>query len=65
MPGSGDDETTEYDCVDYGDNHTEPNFDIREAEELIYIDVFDQPDVDPSEHDDGAESGNLDDAMLE
>ncbi len=65
MPGSGDDETTEYDGVDYGDNHTEPNFDIREAEELIYIDVFDQPDVDPSEHDDGAESGNLDDAMLE
>ncbi len=64
MPENGDDETTEYDGVDYGEDYTEPQFDIADAEEMIYIDPMDQPDVDPVEHD-AASEGELDDAFME
>lgn len=52
----------QYDGVDYGEDYTEPQFDIADAEELIYIDALDQPDVDPTEHD--AAEGDVGDAML-
>lgn len=51
MPEDDDGEAADYDGIDYGENHVEPDFDIAEAEEMIFIDPMDQPDVDPSDHD--------------
>lgn len=64
MPEDGDDDNASYDGVDHGDEYTEPQLDIAEAEELIYVDVMDQPDVDPAEHGASADLG-LEDAVLE
>lgn len=51
MPEDDDSGDSDYDGIDYGENHVEPDFDIAEAEEMIFIDPMDQPDVDPSDQD--------------
>ncbi len=64
MPEDGDGEAAEYDGVDYGEEYTEPQFDIADAEEMIYIDAMDGPDVDPLE-DDSASAADLSEAAME
>lgn len=49
-PESGSDGSGDYDGVDYGQHHVEPDFDLDDAEAVLSLDPLDQPDVDPIEH---------------
>lgn len=55
MPDSGSGQPADYDGVDYGQHHVEPDFDLTEAEAMLTGDPLDQPDVDPVEHDEPAQ----------